>query len=137
MISLANDAVEAYTYSGPAVKILAFGVSEGYKNRGIGRNLIQFIQAFFVIRNKTGCRFVTVDAYNIPGTLRFYTTHCGFIPLDAPGQKTSPFFYDLLLTKNVLDEDQEMRSMYSKAIEIMMATGETKIDVPDKAPAGT
>lgn len=48
----------------PAVKICRLGVSEKMKGFGIGSILLAFIKSFFLIDNKTGCRFITVDAYS-------------------------------------------------------------------------
>lgn len=47
----------------PAVKICRLGVSDTMKGKGIGTILLAFIKRFFFNDNKTGCRFITVDAY--------------------------------------------------------------------------
>jgi GNAT superfamily N-acetyltransferase len=54
----------------PAVKIGRFAIHKDYQKRTIGTQLIDFIKAFFVNKNKTGCRFITVDAYQ--ESLEFY-----------------------------------------------------------------
>jgi GNAT superfamily N-acetyltransferase len=48
----------------PAVKICRLGVSEKMKGYGVGTVLLAFIKRFFFHDNKTGCRFITVDAYS-------------------------------------------------------------------------
>ena len=48
----------------PAVKICRLGVSDTMKGQGIGTILLSFIKRFFFDDNKTGCRFITVDAYS-------------------------------------------------------------------------
>ena len=48
----------------PAVKAGRFGVHKKYHNQRIGTEAMDFIKAFFTLKNKTGCRFITVDAYN-------------------------------------------------------------------------
>ena len=48
----------------PAVKICRLGVSETFHGKGVGTILIDFIKSYFIIENKTGCRFITVDAYS-------------------------------------------------------------------------
>lgn len=48
----------------PAVKICRLGVSESFHGKGIGTILLDFIKSYFIIENKTGCRFITVDAYS-------------------------------------------------------------------------
>lgn len=47
----------------PAVKIGRFGVDISAHGLRIGSQLISFIKYFFAGKNKTGCRFLTVDAY--------------------------------------------------------------------------
>jgi GNAT superfamily N-acetyltransferase len=57
----------------PAVLIGRLGVSENYKGLHIGSDTIEFIKYWFIDPfNKTGCRFVIVDAYNNPQTKSFY-----------------------------------------------------------------
>ena len=47
----------------PAVKVCRFAVDKCYAGSGIGTILLDFIKGYFLHANKTGCRFVTVDAY--------------------------------------------------------------------------
>lgn len=47
----------------PAVKICRLGVNKSMKGQGIGTILLSFIKTYFITENKTGCRFITVDAY--------------------------------------------------------------------------
>lgn len=47
----------------PAVKICRFAVDSNYSGTGIGTVLMDFIKDYFIENNKTGCRFITVDAY--------------------------------------------------------------------------
>lgn len=63
----------------PAVKICRLGVDLSMKGQYIGTFLLNFIKSYFVIDNKTGCRFLTVDAY--AGAVPFYLKN-GFIPLN-------------------------------------------------------
>ena len=46
-----------------AAKLCRLGVDESLKGHRIGTVILDFIKSFFVIDNKTGCRFLTVDAY--------------------------------------------------------------------------
>ena len=58
----------------PAVLIGRLGVSRKYRNQRIGSQIIDFIKAWFLSdHNKTGCRFVVVDAYNKEDVLHFYS----------------------------------------------------------------
>jgi GNAT superfamily N-acetyltransferase len=59
----------------PAVLIGRLGVSMSYQGKGfmIGRQIVNFIKLWFLDDdNKTGCRFLVVDAYNKPDALSFY-----------------------------------------------------------------
>lgn len=61
------------TKSYPAVLLGRLGVSKAYKRKGIGKEVIDFIIAWFINKdNKTGCRFILVDAYNSPEALGLY-----------------------------------------------------------------
>jgi GNAT superfamily N-acetyltransferase len=81
--TVSNDAVRTDTFKDelphgkqysfyPAVKIGRFGVDKKYQHSGVGTQLMDFIRQLFTYENKTGCRFLTVDAYNKPETLSFY-----------------------------------------------------------------
>lgn len=77
----------------PAVKITRFGVATPYQRLNVGTNVLNMVKTLFVTENRTGCRFLTVDAYNNPKTLSFYYKN-DFKP-----------FYDL-------DENKETRSLF-------------------------
>jgi len=63
----------------PAVLIGRLGVSINFKKQGIGTELIDFIKLWFIDENnKTGCRFIVVDAYNDECVLNFYKKN-GFV----------------------------------------------------------
>lgn len=47
----------------PAIKLCRLGVSAKYKNLHLGSFLIDFMRGYFTSDNKSGCRFMTVDAY--------------------------------------------------------------------------
>lgn len=47
----------------PAVKIGRLAVSEEFSNQGIGCQILDFVKTLFTFNNRTGCRFITVDAY--------------------------------------------------------------------------
>lgn len=102
LITLANDSVKAKFLAGsarnrlqrsiknakrgmnyPAVLIGRLGVSSEFRGRGlnIGSQILDFIKGWFRSEdNKTGCRFIVVDAYNNEKTLHFYEKN-GFKPL--------------------------------------------------------
>ena len=58
----------------PAVLIGRLGVCRKYRNQKVGSQIIVFIKAWFLSdHNKTGCRFIVVDAYNKEDVLHFYS----------------------------------------------------------------
>lgn len=64
----------------PAVLIGRFGVDKAFQGgqRHIGMQVMEFIKLRFTSKdNKTGCRFLLVDAYNSDAVLKFYQ-RCGF-----------------------------------------------------------
>ena len=94
LVTLANDSVKAKYLSSsdrnrlqrsisnakrgicyPAVLIGRLGVASQFRGKGynIGSQILDFIKGWFRTKdNKTGCRFIVVDAYNNPRTLHFY-----------------------------------------------------------------
>ena len=46
----------------PAVKLCRLAVDNCAKNQKLGTQVLNIIKSMFVINNKTGCRFITVDA---------------------------------------------------------------------------
>lgn len=56
---------EGFRYeSYPAVKIGRLAISEQFQRNGIGKALLDFLKLDFVLNNKTGCKYITVDAYS-------------------------------------------------------------------------
>lgn len=78
----------------PAAKICRLGVSTTMRGEHIGSFLINFIKSFFVANNKTGCRFLTVDAY--AAAVPFYLNN-RFAPLndEDADAATRLLFFDL------------------------------------------
>ena len=57
----------------PAVLVARLGVSKDFRSLHIGSDVIRYIKYWFLEPyNKTGCRYVLVDAYNNPDTMAFY-----------------------------------------------------------------
>jgi len=57
----------------PAVLIGRLGVASKFSGSGIGTQLMDFIKAWFIDPlNKTGCRFIVVDAYNTDNAINYY-----------------------------------------------------------------
>ena len=84
----------------PAAKIGRLAVQSSAKRNNIGSTLLDFIKSYFAIDNKTGCRFITVDAYS--AAIPFYIKN-GFVPLNDEDidEPTRLLYFDL----NDLDED--------------------------------
>ncbi len=62
----------------PAVKIGRLGVDKKYQGKKIGEKLINYTIKLFCTNNRTGCGFITVDAYR--QSLNFYEK-MGFVYL--------------------------------------------------------
>ncbi|MBF0458520.1 MAG: GNAT family N-acetyltransferase [Nitrospirae bacterium] len=81
----------------PAVKIGRLGVHKDYQRQGYGTLLFDYIKDSFTYNNKTGCRFITVDAYNKPAGLKFYEKNgFTFISQKDRGEETRLLYYDLM-----------------------------------------
>jgi len=77
----------------PAVKITRLGVIQELQGSDVGTNLLNIVKKLFVTENRTGCRFLTVDAYNKPDVLNFYK------------KNDFAFFYEK-------DSEKQSRAMY-------------------------
>lgn len=78
----------------PAVKVGRFAVSEDYAGQGIGQVLMGTIKHMFTHGNRTGCRFLTVDAYS--QAVGFYLkAGFDFITDKDSGSETRLMYYDL------------------------------------------
>lgn len=77
----------------PAVKITRFGVNKSFQRLNIGSHALNMVKTLFITTNRTGCRFITVDAYNKPEVKKIYKKN-GF-----------KFFYDK-------DKNKHTRSMF-------------------------
>ena len=84
----------------PAAKIGRLGVGISLRGQGVGGRALDFIKRYFTADNKTGCRFITVDAY--AAAIPFYEKN-GFVPLNEEDldEPTRLLYFDL----NDLDED--------------------------------
>ena len=79
----------------PAVKLCRLGVDESAKGHQIGTTVLNYIKAMFIFENKTGCRFLTVDAYL--DAVPFYVKN-GFRLMNADDDDphTRLMFFDLM-----------------------------------------
>ena len=56
----------------PAVLIGRLGTNKDFAGKGYGTAIMDFIKVLFRTNNRTGCRFLIVDALNRPETLHYY-----------------------------------------------------------------
>jgi GNAT superfamily N-acetyltransferase len=79
----------------PAVKLCRLGVDVSAKGNQIGSGMLDYIKSMFVVENKTGCRFLTVDAYL--DAVPFYEKN-GFRRMNAEDDDphTRLMYYDLM-----------------------------------------
>jgi len=81
--------------SHPAVKIGRFAVATIYQRQGIGTKLMDFIKFFFIDKNKTGCRFIVVDAYK--EAINFYKNNgFDFLTMNDKDKDTRLMYFDLI-----------------------------------------
>lgn len=88
----------------PAVKIGRLAVSAPLQGGGLGTEILNFVKGWFTVGNKTGCRFVVVDACNKPEVTAFYKKN-GFTFLLTSDEKerTRLMYFDLIqITPNQL-----------------------------------
>lgn len=81
---------EKFLRSYPSAKIGRLAIHKDFQKIGIGTHILRFIKMFFLAENKTGCRFITLDAYK--GAIDFYKRN-GFIFLQAKETKPTRLMY--------------------------------------------
>ena len=75
----------------PAVLVARLGVSSEFRSKHIGSDVLDFIKLWFIEPlNKTGCRFVIVDAYNTSSTMAFYEQN-GFTTVFSTEQQEKDY----------------------------------------------
>lgn len=78
----------------PAAKICRLGISEELKGQHIGTYLLDYIKTLFLVDTKTGCRFLTVDAYS--DAIRFYEKNkFSYLSNADVDSRTQLLFFDL------------------------------------------
>lgn len=81
---------EKFLRSYPSAKIGRLAIHKNFQKMGIGTHLLRFIKMFFLSENKTGCRFITLDAYK--GATAFYKRN-GFLFLQAKDTRPTRLMY--------------------------------------------
>lgn len=78
----------------PAIKIGRLAISKTAQHQSIGTYLLEFIDDYFIVDNKSGCRFVTVDAY--VDAIPFYIkNNYQFLNNDDEDKRTRVMYFDL------------------------------------------
>lgn len=97
----------------PAVLIGRLGTNSKYQHNNVGTELMDFIKAWFTEpRNKTGCRYLVVDAYNTEIPISYYRKN-GFDFMFSSEEQEKE--YRNLST----DEDLKTRLMFFDLIRII------------------
>lgn len=93
---------EDFRRSFPSVGICNLAVKSEYQRNSIGTNILNLIKRIFVTNNKTGCRFISIQAIKDSGIVRFYKKN-DFEPtsVSAYGGDTVSMFCDLLRFKGL------------------------------------
>jgi len=80
----------------PAVKIGRFGVDIEYQKNKLGTEILDYIKMLFIVNNRTGCMFITVDAYK--QSLGFYeSNNFKYFNEGCKGEDTCPMYFDLTI----------------------------------------
>lgn len=78
----------------PAIKICRLGIDCTMQGKQLGTFLIDFISTLFIEDKKSGCRFITVDAYS--DAIPFYEKNdFDFLSKSDEGQRTRLMYFDL------------------------------------------
>lgn len=110
LISFCNDAIHLskekrrqllhpkkarYQYL-PAVKIARLGVHKPFQGKNLGTFLVNLTKKLFLTDNRTGCRFITVDALNDKRAIKFYQKNSlQFLHSKDKNKKTRIMWFDL------------------------------------------
>ena len=86
----------------PAAKIGRFAVDTEFQRRGYGMEILNSIIVSFLINNKTGCQFITVDALNNSNTLNFYEKNgFAFVTMSDCNKASRQMYKNLIALKNI------------------------------------
>ena len=103
-LTLQNDSLKinlaGYPYKAfPAVKIGRFGVHSRLQGQGVGTHILNMVKDFMCKDNRTGCRFITLDAYNKENVIRFYKRNgFKFLKDPKPDRRQALMYFNLLET---------------------------------------
>ena len=107
-------AKQMYRY--PGVLIGRLAINSEFAHQGIGSELLEFIKSWFVEEaNKTGCRFITIDAYNDEIPLAFYQKN-GFEFLFSNDEQEAEY---IRVTKGIIVDKLKTKQMYFDLITLL------------------
>ena len=82
----------------PAMKIGRLGVSVDFKGQSWGTIILDYLKELFISNNRTGCRYITVDAYK--ESLGFYVRNgFSFLTSQDVDSDTRLMYFDLIQLK--------------------------------------
>lgn len=85
----------------PAVKLGRLAVAVDYSGNKLGTEILDWMKDSFKNHNKTGCRFIVVDARNNDRVIKFYEDNDFILLTNADeGDKTRFMFFDLMRFKS-------------------------------------
>lgn len=95
----------------PATLIGRIGINAEFQGMNVGSQLLGFIKDWFRAEdNKTGCRFLVVDAYNLPQTLNFYTKNgFKFLHKDDAEEKSYYHVFDDFISTRLMYFDLKVK----------------------------
>jgi hypothetical protein len=100
----------------PAIKIGRLGVSSAYKGKGIGASIVGILKTIFISENRTGCSYITVDAY--AQSLGFYEKmEFVYFNSDDQGKDTRQMYYDLHIALSQFTP-QELEEIHRQILPI-------------------
>jgi len=112
----------------PAVLIGQLAVFNGYNHCNIGDELMDFIKAWFISsENKTGCRYLIVDATNTPKVIQYYIDN-GFDLIFSSDEE------ELKYLGNKLHCDCWINKLKSKFCRVTSSSIKTRLMIFDLIP---
>jgi len=80
----------------PAVKIGRLATCVEMQCQNIGTDIIDYLKMWFTDGNKTGCRFIIVDAYNNSRAIKFYADNGFEFLVSDENEDTRLMYFDLI-----------------------------------------
>jgi hypothetical protein len=78
----------------PAMKIVRLAVNINYKGNNIGTLILDYLKGLFIENNRTGCKFITLDAYK--ESLDFYSKNeFKFLTIEDELEETRLMYFNL------------------------------------------